>query len=91
MSSDANAPRYMKDRQKIVSLYVNREAFEAGAVDVTELFHQRVPAEQVESIKYMMPNATEQGIYFTIVYLPKEEKTKGVVGFMGGEQKKARE
>jgi hypothetical protein len=75
----------MKDRQKIVSLYVDRHAFESGGVDVTERFHQEVPADQVETIKYMMPNATEQGIYFTIVYLPKEDKAKGVMGFMGGE------
>jgi hypothetical protein len=78
----------MKDRQKIISLFVTQATFEAGPVDVTELFYQKVPAEEVEVIKYTMPNATEGGIYFTVVYLPKEEKTKGVMGFMGGESRK---
>lgn len=73
----------MKDRQKVLSLYVEKTAYEAGAVDITELFHQHVPSEDVESMKYIMSDATEQGIYFTVVYVAKQEKSQGIVGFMG--------
>lgn len=72
---------HMKDRQKVRSLFFPREAYEPGSIDVTEKFFAEVPAEEVEAIKYVTTDATEAGIYFTVVYLAKEEKKKGVMGF----------
>ena len=71
----------MKDRQKIRSLFFPREVHEAGSIDITEHFYQEVPADSVEAIKYVTTDATETGIYFTVVYITKEEKKKGVMGF----------
>jgi hypothetical protein len=71
----------MKDQQKVLSLYFDQAAYADGAVDITAKFYEHVPSEQVESIKYVTTDATEGGIYFTVVYLEKKEKQKGVMGF----------
>lgn len=71
----------MKDRQKVLSLYFPKEEYEDGAIDVTEKFFARVDSDQVDAIKYVTTDATEGGIYFTVVYLEKKEKEKGVMGF----------
>lgn len=73
----------MKDRQKILSLYFDKEAFETGSIDVTQKLYEIVPEEQVEGIKYIIPSSTETGIYFTVAIIEKKEKTKGVLGFNG--------
>lgn len=71
----------MKDRQKVCSLFFPRETFDQGSIDVTEKFYAEVPEDTVEAIKYVTTDATEAGIYYTVVYLTKEEKKKGVMGF----------
>ena len=70
----------MKDRQKVRSMFFPREAYEPGSIDVTERFFAEVPSEEVEAIKYVTTDATEAGIYFTVVYLAKEEKKKASNG-----------
>lgn len=72
----------MKDRQRIISLYVKQEEFAQGNVDVTEKLYQIVEEAKVETIKYMMPSATETGVYFTIVIVEKTENAKSGMGFL---------
>jgi len=71
----------MKDRQRIHTIFLDRSRYEAGGIDVTELFYKEVDKEGVEAIKYVMPSATKEGMYYTIVYLTKkaedEEKKMG--------------
>ena len=71
----------MQDRQKIISIYVSKAEFEAGNIDVTERLYKEIDREQVESIKYMMPTAGDQGMYFTIVIIEKQENAKSGMGF----------
>ncbi|MDP5170179.1 MAG: hypothetical protein NWR72_08030 [Bacteroidia bacterium] len=70
-------------KEKIVSLYVDQDAYVKGTFDVTERLYQLVPEEEIESIKYIVPSSTESGIYFTIVLIEKRDKTTGKVGFKG--------
>jgi hypothetical protein len=72
---------HMKDTQKIISIFVPREEFAAGPVDVTAKLYAYLPETGLEGIKYMMPTSTEHGTYFNIVVVEKKEKNKGVVGF----------
>lgn len=68
-------------KERIVSLYVDQEVFEDGAFDVTQKLYQIVPEDEIDSIKYMVPSSTENGIYFTIVLIGKKDKDTGRVGF----------
>lgn len=70
-------------QEKIVSLYVDRAAYENGAYDVTEKLYQMVPREEIEAIKYMVPTSTEAGIYFTVVLIEKKDRDAGKMGFRG--------
>lgn len=71
----------MEDRQRIISIYVPQDEFAQGNVDVTEKLYQIIPRDHVEVIKYMMPSATESGVYFTIVVIEKTENAKPGMGF----------
>lgn len=73
----------MKEKQKIITLYFETKAFDMGSVDVTEKLYEIIPEDQIEGIKYIVPNSTEHGIYFTVVIIEKKEKQKGVLGFNG--------
>lgn len=70
-------------KERIISLYVDRETYNEGAFDVTEKLYQIIPQDEIEAIKYMMPSGTETGIYFTIVLLEKKERDTRKVGFGG--------
>lgn len=70
-------------KERIISLYVDRDVYEDGAFDVTEKLYQIVPQDEIEAIKYMVPSSTESGIYFTIVLLEKKERDTRKVGFGG--------
>lgn len=72
----------MEDRQQIISLYFDKSAFESGGVDITEALYKQVDKEKVDSIKYVMHTATQDGIYYTAVIMKKKEDVKkGTVGF----------
>ena len=71
----------MQDRQRIISIYVSKKEFETGNIDVTERLYQEIDREKVDTIKYMMPSATEHGMYFTIVVIEKTENAKSGMGF----------
>ncbi|TAE50310.1 MAG: hypothetical protein EAZ89_12345 [Bacteroidetes bacterium] len=73
----------MKDRQRVISIFIDRKTYEAGHVDITEKLYELIPADSVEGIKYVMPSATETGIYYTVVLVDKKEVEKGVMGFVG--------
>lgn len=73
----------MKDRQRIVSLFFEKGSFKPGHIDVTEKLYEIIPKEDIEAIKYMMPSATEAGIYFTIVLMEKKESKPSILGFAG--------
>ncbi len=70
-------------KERIISLYVDKDIYENGAFDVTEKLYQTIPQEEIEAIKYMMPSSTESGIYFTIVLIEKKERDTRKVGFGG--------
>ncbi|MDX2283966.1 MAG: hypothetical protein NW241_07370 [Bacteroidia bacterium] len=72
----------MKDRQRVLSIFVDKAAYEAGPVDITERLYQIIPAEAVEGIKYVMPSSTETGIYYTVVIVEKKEPEKAAMGFI---------
>lgn len=67
--------------QRIISLYIEREAYESGSVDITEKLHEVIPEDDIEGIKFIMPASTETGIYFTIVVIEKKKDAKGPMGF----------
>ncbi|MEO0899170.1 MAG: hypothetical protein AAFY71_22350 [Bacteroidota bacterium] len=72
----------MEDRQQVVSLFFSKSEYEAGLIDVTERLYKQVDKEKIESIKYVMHTAAEDGIYYTVVLIKKkQESTKGVMGF----------
>ncbi|MDX1905670.1 MAG: hypothetical protein SF053_01450 [Bacteroidia bacterium] len=73
----------MKDRQRVIALYYPHQAFEAGHTDITERLYTLVDPDSIEAIKYIMPSATESGIYYTVVFVEKQEKEKGILGFAG--------
>ena len=73
-------PLFMKN-QRIISLYLEKEAYESGSVDITEKLHEIVPKDEIEGIKFIMPSSTETGIYFTIVLIEKKEEGKNSMGF----------
>jgi len=70
-------------KERIISLYVDREVYENGAFDVTEKLYQTIPSDEIEAIKYMVPSSTETGIYFTIVLIEKKDRDTRKVGFGG--------
>jgi hypothetical protein len=70
--------------ERIISLFVDQKAYLSGHVDVTEKLYEIIPEEKIEGIKYMIPNASEDGIYFTIVVIEKKKKTPARMGFAGG-------
>ena len=70
--------------ERIISLFFDQKAYLSGHVDVTEKLYEIIPKEEVEGIKYMIPNATEEGIYFTVVVIEKKKKTQAKMGFAGG-------
>ncbi len=71
----------MKDQQKIISIFVGKEEFAKGPIDITQKLYDYMPEDNIEGIKYMMPSSTEGGIYFNIVVIEKRDKSKGVLGF----------
>lgn len=70
-------------KERIISLYVDKDIYENGAFDVTEKLYQIIPQDEIEAIKYMMPSSTESGIYFNIVLIEKKEREARKVGFGG--------
>ncbi len=68
-------------KERIISLYTDKDTFAKGAFDVTEKLYEVIPESEVEAIKYMVPSSTESGVYFTIVVIEKEDKDTGRVGF----------
>lgn len=70
-------------KERIISLYVDKDIYENGAFDVTEKLYQIIPQDEIEAIKYMMPSSTEAGIYFNIVLIEKKEREARKVGFSG--------
>lgn len=74
--------KIMEDRQRILSFFFENGTYDAaGNIDVTEKLYEVFPREQIEVIKYIMPSATEKGIYFTVVFIQKEENAKKGMGF----------
>jgi thymidylate synthase ThyX len=73
--------KIMEDRQRIISLFVEKSEVEKNGFDVTDKLYQKIARDRVEAIKYVMPSATESGIYFTIVILEKTENAKQGMGF----------
>jgi len=72
----------MEDRQRILSFFFENSVYDAkGNIDVTEKLYEVFPKDQIEVIKYMMPSVTEKGIYFTVVFIEKEEHAKQGMGF----------
>lgn len=69
--------------ERIISLRVSEVEFANGPVDVTARLYEVIPEDQIEAIKYMVPNATESGIYFTVVLIQKKVKQKGIMGYKG--------
>lgn len=70
-----------KDRQRILSFYVQNSAFASGPFDLSAELYRHVSPESVEGIKYVMHTAGPEGIYYTVVFVEKKESSKGVVGF----------
>lgn len=62
----------MKKKERIISLFIKQETYEKGEVDLTEMLHKIVPAEQIENIKYIIPSSTESGIYYTVHIIEKK-------------------
>ncbi|MEL6590500.1 MAG: hypothetical protein AAFP02_11185 [Bacteroidota bacterium] len=71
----------MEDRQRILSFYFENAVYQNGSIDITEKLYEVFPKDKIEVIKYMMPSVTEAGIYFTVVFLEKEENAKSGMGF----------
>ncbi len=70
-------------QERIISLFIENEAYFEGSFDVTAKLYEVVPQEEIEAIKYMVPSSTDRGIFFTIVLISKKEKQAGIVGFKG--------
>ncbi|MFK7921373.1 MAG: hypothetical protein AB8H47_05425 [Bacteroidia bacterium] len=72
----------MDDRQRILSFFFENSVFDAkGNIDVTDKLYEVFPQDQIEAIKYIMPSATEKGIFFTVVFIAKEDNAKKGMGF----------
>jgi len=72
----------MEDRQRILSFFFENSVYDGkGNIDVTEKLYEVFPKDEIEGIKYIMPSATEKGIFFTVVFLEKEDHAKKGMGF----------
>lgn len=72
----------MDDRQRILSFFFENNVYDAkNNIDVTEKLYEVFPKDEIEAIKYIMPSATEKGIYFTVVFIEKEDNAKKGMGF----------
>lgn len=71
----------MEDRQRVISLFVAKDQYKDGPVDITEILYQKVEQAKVDAIKYVMHTASEEGLYYTVVYISKKEDKESVVGF----------
>ncbi|MCI4668753.1 MAG: hypothetical protein MRZ79_11505 [Bacteroidia bacterium] len=83
MSTNSLIISNMEDRQQIFSLYFDKSTFINGPVDITAELFKQIDKEKIESIKYVMHTATQDGIYYTVVAMKKKEDVqKGKVGFL---------
>lgn len=68
----------MKKKDRIISLFIDKETYAQGKVELTEKLYEIVPKDQIEGIKYIIPSATENGIYYTIHILEKQDSSSNL-------------
>lgn len=66
---------------RILTLFIEQKDFKDGYINVSEKLYEIIDEEDIESLKYFIQSATQDGLYISIALVTKSDKDKGTVGF----------